>query len=73
MNYIKEMLCDRIAACMVYQKEKYHPSSGLEFMDRSHEQYLMPEKTRAILREMLVIVAENDLDKAMKIIKDKYK
>lgn len=73
MKYIKEMLCDRIAACMVYQKDKYHRSSGLEFMDKSHEQYLMPEKTKAILREMLTIVAENDLDKAMEIIKNKYK
>ena len=73
MKYIKEMLCDRIAACMVYQKEKYHASSGLEFLNRSHEQYLMPEKTLEIIREMLTIVAENDLDTAMRIVKEKYR
>lgn len=72
MNYIKEMICDRIAACMVYQKDKYHPSSALEFLNKSREQHLMPEKTVAIVREMLTIVAENDLDKALEIIKNNY-
>lgn len=73
IRYIKEMACDRIAACMVYQKDRYHPSSALEFLNNSREQYLMPENTLKTLREMLVIVAENDLDKAMEMIKAKYK
>ena len=72
IEYIKEMICDRIAACMVYQKEKYHPSSALEFLNKSREQHLMPQKTVAIVREMLTIVAENDLDTAMEIIRKKY-
>lgn len=72
VRYIKEMACDRIAACMVYEKDKYHPSSALEFLDNSKEKKFIPEKTMNTLREMLLIVAEKSLDEALKIIKTKY-
>ena len=72
VRYIKEMACDRIAACMVYEKDKYHPSSALEFLDNSKEKKFIPEKTMNTLREMLLIVAENNLDDALKIIKTRY-
>lgn len=72
VRYIKEMACDRIAACMVYEKDKYHPSSALEFLEKSREKELIPEKTLAILRDMLTIVAENSLDEALQIIRTKY-
>lgn len=68
-KYIKEMVCDRIAACMVYEKEKYHRSSALEFLENSKEKHKMPPHTYEKLRHYLTIVAENDLDTAMKIIR----
>ena len=72
VKYIKEMACDRIAACMVYEKEKYHRSSALEFLEKSKEKELIPEHTLQLLREMLKVVAENDLDDALKIIRTEY-
>ncbi|MBE6115942.1 MAG: catalase [Erysipelotrichaceae bacterium] len=72
VKYIKEMACDRIAACMVYEKDRYHPSSALEFLENSKERKFMPEKTLSLLTEMLKIVAENSLDDALEIIKTKY-
>ena len=70
VNYVKEMCCDRIAACMVYQKDKYHPSSALEFLEQSEEKDLMNPNTYLLLKQYLTIVAENDLDTAMKKIRE---
>ena len=69
IRYVKEMVADRIAACMVYQKENYHPSSALEFLHKSRETPLIPQKTREKLEEYLTIVAENDLRTALHIIR----
>jgi len=69
-KYIREMVCDRIAACMVYEKEAYHPSSALEFLENSKEKNFMPPETYRKLKHYLTIVAENDLDTAMKIIRN---
>jgi hypothetical protein len=70
IRYVKEMVADRIAACMVYQKEKYHPASALEFLHAGRETPHIPEKTRAKLEEYLNIVAQNDLRKALHIIRN---
>ena len=69
-KYIREMVCDRIAACMVYEKDKYHNSSALEFLEGSREKNFMPPNTYATLKKYLTIVAENDLDTAMKTIRN---
>ncbi len=69
LKYVKEMVADRVAACMVYQKEKYHPSSALEFLEHSRETHLMNPQTKELLKRYLTIVAENDLDTALDIIK----
>ena len=69
-KYIKEMVADRIAACMVYQKDKYHPSSALEFLDNGSEKDFMPPETLKTLRKYLTWVAENDLDKALEMVKN---
>lgn len=72
MKYIKEMICDRIAACMVYEKEKYHNSSALEFHQRSQEKNNMSLRTKLYLDYYLQIVADNDLDTAIKIIRNDH-
>ncbi len=69
-KYIREMVCDRIAACMVYEGDKYHNSSALEFLENSREKNFMPQHTYLTLKKYLTIVAENDLNTALKIIKD---
>ena len=34
-NVVKEMICDRVAACMIYQKDKYTNRSALEYFEKS--------------------------------------
>ena len=66
--YIKEMTCDRIAACMVYQKEKYTDASALEFLENSVEKDLMPPNTYKTLKRYLTMVRDMGIDKAFEII-----
>ncbi len=70
LKYIKEMVADRIAACMVYEGKNYHNSSALEFLEGSNEKNLMPHNTYLKLKEYLEIVANNDLDTALRKIKE---
>ena len=69
LKYIKEMTCDRIAACMVYQKDKYTDASALEFLENSREKELMPEHTYMKLKSYLTLVKDLGIDKAFEIIK----
>ncbi len=66
--YIKEMTCDRIAACMVYQKDKYTDASALEFLENSQEKKFMPERTYQTLKRYLTMVRDMGIDDAFKII-----
>lgn len=62
-RYVLEMLCDRIAACKVYQGAAYTQRSALEFFTRNAAyNTLMDEQTRAFLGELLQIVADEGED-----------
>ena len=39
-NYVIEMFCDRVAASMIYQKEKYTDSSALEYYENGRGKIL---------------------------------
>lgn len=52
-NYFVEMVCDRVAACKIYQKEKYTKESALQyFLTRNDKKYMHP-KTSQKLEEVL--------------------
>ena len=53
VKYIVEMLMDRIAACKVYQKDKYTAGSELAYYLRGKEPAPLHEKTRMLLEFLL--------------------
>lgn len=57
-KYLVEMVMDRRAACIVYQKEKYHDGSALEYFLGSRERVLMHEKTRRELGHILTMLRD---------------
>ena len=57
-RYVAEMFCDRIAACRVYQKEKYTDASPWEYYDRSKGHYMLHPETRALLEKLLKMVRD---------------
>ncbi len=56
--FLVEMVCDRVAACRVYQKEKYTKASALEYyLSRNDRLYMHPktaESLEAILKDISV-------------------
>lgn len=72
-RYVLEMLCDRIAACKVYQGAAYTQRSALEFFTRNAAyNTLMDEQTRAFLGELLQIVADEGEDAGLARIRREH-
>ena len=69
-RYVAEMFCDRIAACRVYQKEKYTDASPWEYYQRSKNlkhtdagRYMHAD-TAALLERWLLMLKEQGEDTA---------
>ncbi len=70
VNYIKESVCDRIAACMTYQKEEYTDASAYTYFTKGSDQHLMHKESAKKMLIYLELVKEMGIDKAFIIIKN---
>lgn len=68
-KYLVEMVMDRRAACMVYQKEKYHDGAALEYFLGSRERVLMHEKTRQELGHILTMLRDRGEKETFRYLK----
>lgn len=69
-NYVAEMFCDRVAASMIYQKEKYTDSSAYDYyMNYRDRMMIHPESDRQIVY-LLTYLKEHGLDAAIDRIKE---
>ena len=68
-KYLAEMVMDRRAACIVYQGENYHPSSALEYLEKSRERLLMHPETVRQLRYILTMLSEKGEKETFRYIK----
>ena len=57
-KFFTEMVMDRIAACKVYQGEKYTPASALEYFLKSRERLLMNPQTQRELEYVLTMLRD---------------
>ena len=58
INYIAEMLCDRVAASKIYKGKDYTDSSALEYYSRGNARAKMHEYTADTLEAWLKMLAE---------------
>ena len=58
VNYLAEMVMDRIAACKTYQGAAYTDASALQYLDRAQESRLVHPNTMKRLRFLLTMLAE---------------
>ncbi len=68
-KYFCEMVMDRIAACKVYQGEKYTDGSALEYFMKSRERMLMHEQTRRELEYILVMLKDRGEKETFRYLK----
>lgn len=56
--FVIEMFCDRVAACKVYQKERYTDSSALEYYRRRLGEEDMHPETSKLLGDLVSMLSE---------------
>lgn len=70
-EYVVEMVCDRIAASMNYQKENYTDASALEYLMNGKDYVYMHPNTFKLTKHLLTYLEKNGLDKTILYIRKK--
>ena len=73
IKYVKEMMCDRIAASKVYLKKKYNDSSALDYLTSHKDGLKMHQDTMKLITgwlEMLAQKGEKETFKYVRKVKD---
>ena len=73
VRYVIEMWCDRIAATIVYEKEKYTDRSALNYFLRNYDNVIIHQDTKDLLELLLRYCADHGLDATITLIKDQVK
>ena len=73
LPFVIEMVCDRVAACRVYEKENYTKESALKYFDAKKDSAFMHPDTAALLRSILVQIAEEGEEKTFASLKERMK
>ena len=69
VNYVVEMFCDRVAACQIYQKERYTDASAWEYYARSSDHYIVHPNTAALLETLLKMLRDEGEEKTVAYIR----
>ena len=68
-KYIKESVCDRIAACQTYQGKNYTNSSAYDYFMQGSDRILMNPVSAQLLENYLKLVKDKGLEEAFRLIK----
>ena len=68
-KYVVEMFIDRISASKNYQHENYTDRSPLEYYEKGKGHYIMHEETRALLEQLLQMLADEGEEKVFDYIR----
>ena len=72
-KYVAEMVCDRIAACRVYQGEKYTDASPYDYYQKSKDHILINQETSDLLDRWLLLLKEHGEEAALPQIRQELK
>ena len=72
-KYVAEMFCDRIAACRVYQGEKYTAASPYDYYQKSKDHILINQETSDLLDRWLLLLKEHGEEAALPQIRQELK
>jgi hypothetical protein len=57
-KYVVEMFCDRVAACKIYNKEKYKDVDALNYYLKGRHHYVIHPETDELLHSLLKMLSE---------------
>ncbi len=69
IKYVKEMLCDRVAAGKVYQGKDYTDSNPIDYFMRGRAKTAMHPETAALLERWLTLIRDEGERAAFKAIR----
>ena len=69
VNYVAEMLCDRIAACEVYRGKNYTSAAPTEYYEFTKKYITIHPETRALLEKLLTILKDEGEESAYAYIR----
>ena len=72
-EYLVEMLCDRVAASMIYLGDKFTAAAPLEYYETHKDENQFHELTRHSLEQWLIHIARAGVDETFKILKERLK
>jgi hypothetical protein len=73
LKYLIEMVCDRVAASMVYLGDKHTNDAPLRYYESHRDENQFHEYTRTKLENILLIIADCGMDDALETIKKALK
>lgn len=68
-KYMLESICDRVAACRTYEKDKYTNSSALNYFISKPDHLMMHDETSKQMQEILTRISEVGEDQTFREIK----
>lgn len=69
MRYVAEMVCDRRAACLAYNRTNYTSSSPWDHYQKTKHKVIMDHDTRVVLENVLWIMKEEGEDAGFELLK----
>lgn len=69
-NYVLEMCCDRIAACKIYQKDKYTQASAYEYFIKGTDRLYMHPESAQLLHTILLMIKEKGEDQTFSYLRN---
>lgn len=58
LKYVKEMFCDRVAACKVYLKKNYHDGAAYDYFNTRTRENKMHKDTMILLEYLLLMLRD---------------
>lgn len=65
-KYTVEMICDTLAASMIYKGKKWNPSCQIEYFEKRKDKEYINESIKKVLHEVYEEIAKNGVDKVIK-------
>ena len=73
LKYVAEMIADRFAACVAYNKDEYSKGDAWAFYQRARDVIIMDKDTKAVLEKALTVMADEGEEAAFKYMKELLK
>ena len=73
VNYVAEMLCDRIAASKTYLKDQYTDAAAYDYYMHARDVYLIHSETRALLESWLRMLRDEGEEKTFAYVRQYLK